>query len=193
MHDNTSHLKHTHRCIERQPRPVVNLPHRQLTFIDVGPACCRRLLGIPDDYRHGDYEGIAEFFEFGPVENHVCVTMVKSRSLAPVALKRSAMTVPLTSVAAKLILYHPLDTSETEFAAAANAAPSMERVAVTVKPVFGALVVESVIMNIKFASAVFFLMNSVPAARVEVISLAHDFPTITTPDVDEIPETVTRL
>src|SRR5213592_1641090 len=119
--------------------------------------------------------------------------MVKSRSLAPVALKRSAMTVPLTSVAAKLILYHPLDTSETEFAAAANAAPSIERVAVTVKPVFGALVELSVIVNMKFASAVFFLMKRVPAARVEVTSFDHLVPYITTPDVEEIPETVTTL
>src|SRR5437667_9435887 len=140
MHENTSHLKYPHRCIESQSRPVMNRAHRQLPFVDVGHAAAR-LLRIPNNDRHGRNKRIAEFLKFGPVEDHVCVTMVRSRSLAPVALKRSAMTVPFTSVAAKLILYHPLDTSETEFAAAANAAPSIDRVAVTVNPATGAWVV----------------------------------------------------
>lgn len=81
------------------------------------------------------------------------------RSLAVDAANLSAMVSPFRSDASKLILYHPLAISVTALAHAANAAPSIDLVAVTVKPVPGVISSDaSTIRNGKFASAVFFVI-----------------------------------
>src|SRR3990172_9791583 len=67
----------------------------------------------------------------------------------------------------------PDETSVTaERAPAANAPPSIARATVTVKPVAGAWLVESVIRNLKFAIATFFLMPLWIRMRVPLRSTA---------------------
>lgn len=77
--------------------------------------------------------------------------MSLSSEEAPV--KRRAIVLPFRSDAAKSIVYQPFDISVAELAQAANAPPLMDLTAVTVTPVFGACVVESVMMNWKPARA----------------------------------------
>src|SRR5439155_26020840 len=70
----------------------------------------------------------------GIVFSYCCMMIGINRSRAPTAVNFKISASPFKSDAARLVVYAPLETPVGEFAQAAKAPPSKDRVQETVKP-----------------------------------------------------------